>query len=179
MPEQLPVPPEVVAVGVGVAVRVAVAVAVDDEVAVAVARVVAVARAVVAVGVDVRVAVAVVRPEVAVAVGVRVAVAVGVESPLHVPLFVHQLSVDGLNGEFGGQSRVAWMAVTEVYLLLLYTTEAPLAYAVQLANAGRPKQVTCADAGAPANRTNDNTPPSPTKARALMDPPEGYTRPTR
>jgi hypothetical protein len=114
-------------VAVGVAVRVAVAV--DVRVAVALVAVdvgvhvaVAVAVALVAVTVAVDVAVAV---RVAVAVDVRVAVAV--PPPLQVPLFVHQLSLVGSNGEFGGQSRLAGIGAIDVYLLLLKTTEAPLA----------------------------------------------------
>ena len=86
------------------------------------------------------VAVAVARAVVAVAVARAV---VGVAVPaLHVPLFVHQLSFEGLNGEFGGQSRLLGIGAIDVYFEPLYVTEAPVAYAVQLANAGRPEQLT-------------------------------------
>jgi hypothetical protein len=85
-------------------------------------------------------------PVVAVAVARAALVGVGVELLLHVPLFVHQLSVAGLKGEFGGQSRLAAIGAMDVYFEPLYVTEAPLAYAVQLANAATPEQLTCADA---------------------------------
>src|SRR5204863_158882 len=39
-----------------------------------------------------------------------------VAPPVQVPLFVHQLSLDGLYGEFGGQSRLFGIAAIEVYL---------------------------------------------------------------
>jgi hypothetical protein len=104
-------------VGVAVAREVAVAVAVGRAVAVAVA----VARALeVAVAVFVRVAVLrLVVVAVAVALAVLVAVAVAVAPPLHVPLLVHQLSVLGLNGEFGGQSRLLGIGAIVVYFVLL------------------------------------------------------------
>jgi hypothetical protein len=151
----LQVPPPLPIVAVAVGVRVAVGVAVRLTVAVEVTRAgvgvdVAVGRAVVAVA---RAVVAVV----AVAVARAVAVAVAVAAPLHVPLFVHQLSEDGLYGEFGGQSRVTGIAATAVYFDPLYVTEAPLAYAVQFANAGRPVQLTCAEAVAPDSRSAATT----------------------
>ena len=59
---------------------------------------------------------------VAVARGGVVGVAV---APEQVPLFVHQLSLPGLNGEFGGQSRFAGMGAMAVYLELLKTTDVP------------------------------------------------------
>jgi hypothetical protein len=120
----VPVVAVAVAVRVAVAVGVRVAVAVEPVVAVAVARAV--------------VAVAVARAVVAVAVAVAVV--------LHVPLFVHQLSVLGLNGELGGQSRLAAIGAIDVYFAPLYVTDAPVAYAVQYANAGTPEQLTCAEA---------------------------------
>jgi hypothetical protein len=150
----LQVPPPLPVVAVAVGVRVAVGVAVRLTVAVEVTRA--------GVGVDVavgRAVVAVARAVVAVAVAVAraVAVAVAVAPPLHVPLFVHQLSEDGLYGEFGGQSRVAGIAATAVYFDPLYVTEAPLAYAVQPANAGRPVQLTWAEAVAPDIRSAATT----------------------
>jgi hypothetical protein len=107
-----------------------VGVAVGPEVDVAVGRaVVAVARAVgrdVAVATGVFVRVAVLRPLVvgvavarAVLVAVAVRVAVAVAPPLHVPLLVHQLSVLGLNGELGGQSRLVGIGAIDVYFTLL------------------------------------------------------------
>jgi hypothetical protein len=96
---------------------------------------------VVAVGVAVRVAVAVAVARV-LAVAVRVAVAVAVAPVLQVPLFVHQLSLLGLKGELGGQSLVAGIGATAVYFDPLNVTTEPLAYAVQLANAGTPAQLT-------------------------------------
>jgi hypothetical protein len=51
-----------------------------------------------------------------------------------------------LYGELGGQSRVAEIGAIAVYLELLYTTDAPEAYAVQLWKTGTPAH-SCADAG--------------------------------
>jgi hypothetical protein len=107
----------------GVAVGAVVAVAVDRAavVAVAVARALVVAVAVARARV-VAVAVAVARVRVvavAVAVARGLAVAVGVAvPPSHVPSFRYQLSVVGFHGS-GGQSRVAVIAPSVVYLVLL------------------------------------------------------------
>jgi hypothetical protein len=121
-----------------------VAVAVGALVAVAVAVCVAVAAPVVAVAVLVWVAVAL--PVVAVAVAVWVAVgavvAVAVAVVLHVPSFTHQLSLAGVYGEFGGQSRLFGIGAIVWYLDPLKVTDAPFAYAVQLANAAKPVQLT-------------------------------------
>ena len=59
--------------------------------------------------------------------GLAVVSSLAVAPPLHVPLFVHQLSFDGLNGELGGQSRVAEIGAIAVYFDPLYVTAAPLA----------------------------------------------------
>jgi hypothetical protein len=136
--------PPVPVVGVAVAVFVRVAVA-RTVVAVAVARTREVA---VAVARTREVAVAVARTrEVAVAVRVAVAPVVGVAvADEHVPLFTHQLSVAGVYGEFGGQSRLFGIGAIVVYFDPLNVTDAPLAYAVQLWNAGSPAQLTCAEA---------------------------------
>jgi hypothetical protein len=74
--------------------------------------------------VGVRVAVAPPPPLVAVAVGVRVGVA---PPAVQVPLFVHQLSVAGLYGELGGQSRFAAIGAIAVYLAPLNVTDVPFA----------------------------------------------------
>jgi hypothetical protein len=121
-----------VLVAVGVGVRVAVAVDVRVEVAVTVPSVGVMP---VAVAVGVRVAVAVfVRVAVAVAVGV----CVGVGRSLQTPSFAQKLSLLGLSGEFGGQSRVAAIAAMEWKRVPLKVTFCPAANAVQVWNATMP-----------------------------------------
>jgi hypothetical protein len=122
-------------VGVAVAVFVRVAVGVLVRVAVGPPGVAVLVAVAVAVFVGVAVGVLV-------AVALAVAVLVAVAPPLQVPTFVHQLSLPGLYGEFGGQSRLAAIGAIAVYFDPLYVTEAPVAYAVHDANAGRPEQLT-------------------------------------
>jgi hypothetical protein len=72
----------------------------------------------------------------------------------------------------GGQSRLFGIGAIVVYFDPLNVTDAPLAYAVQLANAGRPAQLTCADATSAENAPATSTPATTSSFLTICNPPK-------